>query len=73
MDRQALTIGLGTAILSLIGLARRQWILEQTPKGRTLLHALGPARAQMVLAGLLAVLFILGVSLAVGWITPLNP
>ncbi len=72
VNRQALVIGLGTAAVAVGGWVRRRWILQQTPKGRTLVEAFGANGAQWILNALLAVVFIFGIGLAAGWIVPLR-
>lgn len=68
MNRQALVIGLGTALIAAYGSWHWRWFLEQTPKGRALVEVLGWQKARIALQFLLLVVFVFGIGLACGWL-----
>ena len=72
MSRESLIFGIGSALIGGAGLWNREWLLAETPKGRTLVEALGLAKARVILAGFCLVLIGFGVLLAGGWLAPLR-
>lgn len=72
MSRESLIFGIGSALIGGALFWNRDWLLGETPKGRTLVEACGVAKARVILAtfGLLLVGF--GALLAGGWLAPLR-
>ncbi len=72
MPRESLIFGIGTALIGGTLLWNRDWLLVETPKGRTLVDAFGVAKSRVILAAFGLVLIGLGVLLAGGWLVPLR-
>jgi hypothetical protein len=72
MSRESLIVGIGTALIGAAALWNRNWLLAETPKGRTLVEAFGVAKARTILAAVGLVLIGFGVLLAGGWLAPLR-
>lgn len=72
MERETLLLGVGTMLIGVIGLWRREWILTETPKGRFLMESIGADRARWWIVGFFLILLGMGVSLASGWLRPLR-
>jgi hypothetical protein len=70
MSRESLIFGIGSALIGGAGLWNREWVLAETPKGRTLVEAVGLAKARLILSGVCLVLIGFGVLLAGGWLAP---
>lgn len=70
--KEQIFIGVATALLCVIGLAKSRWILENTKKGARLCRWFGPARAIWVLRGLLGLGVILGGLFAFNILKPLQ-
>lgn len=70
MSRESLFLGVGTALIGLVGLLRQQWLLAETPKGRMLVESLGLARARLFHGVLCLGLLAFGVLLAAGFLAP---
>lgn len=72
MPRESLVIGIGTALVGVFGLLRREWLLAETPKGRFLVTSMGLQKARSVVMFLCGVLLIFGSLLATGVLQPLR-
>ncbi len=72
MDKQQLLMGIAIAGVSLFGLAKARWFIEQTSKGRLLVHWLGDAPAVRVLQLFLLSCAALGVLLALDLVRPMR-
>jgi hypothetical protein len=70
MSRDSLILGIGTALVGLAGIVRREWLLSETPKGRLLVESLGIVRARVFLVGVCLVILIFGALLAGSWLKP---
>ena len=64
--------GIGTALIGGAMFWNRDWLLVETPKGRTLVEAVGLAKARTILVGFCLLLVGFGVLLAGGWLAPLR-
>ena len=72
MARESLIFGIGTALIGAALFWNRDWLLGETPKGRTLVEAFGVAKARVILAVFCLVVVGFGVLLAGGWLAPLR-
>ena len=72
MPRESLIFGIGSALIGAALFWNRDWLLGETPKGRTLVEAFGVAQARVILAAFGLVLVGFGVLLAGGWLAPLR-
>jgi hypothetical protein len=70
--KEQIFIGITTALLCGIGLAKSRWVLENTNKGKRLSGRFGPERALRVLRGLFALGMLLGGLLAANILKPLQ-
>jgi hypothetical protein len=70
--KEQIFIGIATAVLCVIGLAKSRWVLENTNKGEYLSKRLGPNRAAWVLRGLLVLGVLFGGLLAANILKPLQ-
>lgn len=69
---QNTAMGIAIVLLSLLLLARDQWFLTETPKGKRLVNRFGPGKALWIFRGLLGLLAIVGGLLAADVIRPLK-
>jgi hypothetical protein len=72
MPPEQILIGAATAVLCVIGLLQRRWLLENTRKGRWLVERFGPVRAAWLLCVLLAGGAVFGTLLATGIVNPVQ-
>lgn len=72
MPRESLIFGIGSALIGGAMFWHRNWLLIESPKGRTLVEAFGVAKARVILAAFGLVLVGFGVLLAGGWLAPLR-
>ncbi len=72
MTRESLIFGIGSALIGGALFWQRNWLLVETPKGRTLVEACGIAKARVILAACGLILVGFGVLLATGWLAPLR-
>ncbi|MGE3314693.1 MAG: hypothetical protein AB7O26_06205 [Planctomycetaceae bacterium] len=72
MDKQQLAMGIAIAGVSLIGLWKTPWFIENTAKGRLLVHWFGKERATRVMQAFLLGCATLGVLLALDIVRPMR-